>query len=186
MPASKEGEKDPKTNGSGDGSQDGAETTLTPEQTARVEEIRTELKTREIEFKDEDTLEELEETLKLSDDAIAKANAKAAKEKEKADGKGEKKPKPPEERILDRRTRRLQEKADRDDTIRVYCTHGTNWGPRLTVVDMPRVDAANFGDTVIESKFPVGTRVDIEGAKLKAGQEIDKEGNAYTPDSDEN
>ena len=165
----------------GDGA-NGGENTLTPEQTARIEEIRGILTDRKVDFKETDTLEELEETLKLSDEAIAKAEAKKDK---KEDKKEDKKQKAPEERILDRRTKRLQDKADREDTIPVFCTHGTSYGPRMVVVDMPRVDAKAFGDSVTETKLKVGTRVDKHGKALKDGQLLDEEDEAYTPRDEE-
>lgn len=184
MPAQKD-ETAAKTNEAANGEgANGGENTLTPEQTARIEEIRATLTERKVDFKETDTLEDLEDTLKLSDEAIAKAAAKEAKDKEKGESK-EKKGKAPEERILDRRTKRLQDKADREDTIPVYCTYATSYGPRLVVVDMPRVDASAFGDSVTETKLKVGTRVDKHGKALKEGQILDSEDEAYTPNDEE-
>lgn len=188
MPAQKD-DTAAKTNEAANGEgANGGENTLTPEQTERIEEIRATLTERKVDFKETDTLEDLEETLKLSDETIAKANAKEEKDKDKnkgKDAKEEKKVKAPEERILDRRTKRLQDKADREDTIPVYCTHATSYGPRLVVVDMPRVDAAAFGDSVTETKLKVGTRVDKHGKALKEGQILDEEDEAYSPKDEE-
>lgn len=127
--------------------------------------------------------------MKLVEDAEAKeakakadAEAKGGKDKDK---KEDKKQKAPEERILDRRTKRLQDKADREDTIPVFCTHGTSYGPRMVVVDMPRVDAKAFGDSVTETKLKVGTRVDRHGKALKDGQILDENDEAFTPRDEE-
>lgn len=78
----------------------------------------------------------------------------------------------------ERKSARLAAKEALSDTINVYASIATQYGPAFVVVGMPRVDAKAFGKKVIfDTKLPLGTRVNNKGKEIGENEEVDRDGN---------
>lgn len=99
-------------------------------------------------------------------------------EKEDEDVSAEKAKKSADEVREERKSKRLEAREAMSDTINVYSSIATQYGPAFVVVGMPRVDAKAFGKKVIfDTKLPIGTRVNNKGKEIGENEEVDRDGN---------
>lgn len=99
-------------------------------------------------------------------------------EKEDEDVSADKAKKTADEVREERKSARLAAKDALSDTINVYASIATQYGPAFVVVGMPRIDAKGFGKKVIfDTKLPIGTRVNNKGKEIEENQEVDRDGN---------
>lgn len=99
-------------------------------------------------------------------------------EKEDEDVSADKAKKTSDEVREERKSARLAAKEALSDTINVYSSIATQYGPAFVVVGMPRIDVKAFGKKVIfDTKLPLGTRVNNKGKEIQENEEVDRDGN---------
>lgn len=121
----------------------------------------------------EDTGTEVETT-----DAPTTEETQVEEEKEDEDVSANKAKKSSDEVREERKAARLAAKEALNDTINVYASIATQYGPAFVVVGMPRIDAKAFGKKVVfDTKLPLGTRVNNKGKEIGENEEVDRDGN---------
>ena len=111
-------------------------------------------------------------------DTTTTEDTQVEEEKEDEDVSAAKAKKTSDEVREERKAARVAAKEALSDTINVYASIATQYGPAFVVVGMPRIDVKAFGKKVIfDTKLPLGTRVNNKGKEIEENEEVDRDGN---------